>query len=269
MPQLIVILFFAGIPFSSAKIFSTSFRNLSANNRAFNTESEVKDFNRVGFNDSASSVMVLSKRWEVCSDIRFGGQCMVLSPGRYPSLAAIGMNNRLSSVRPLDSIERLDDRSRPPETPPVYDSRRRNQERLFNARVTSARAVVGPVEKRCWVERENVPRTQGEVNLGGAVAGALIGGILGHQVGGGAGKDIATVGGAVAGAALGANVGRDVNNQPVAQRDVKRCVDQPAVSRPAFWDVSYSFRGQQHRVQTSYEPGDSITVNANGEPRSD
>ena len=236
--------------------------------RSFNTENEVANFNQFGFNDRASSVVVLGAPWEVCSDSRFGGQCMVLRPGRYPSLATMGMNDRLSSVRGMDPSERIDNRRMAPEPVPVYDSRRRGQERLFDARVSSARAVVGPVEQRCWVERQDVPRTQGEINVGGAVAGALLGGILGHQVGGGTGKDIATVGGAVAGAALGANVGRDANGQPATQRDVKRCADQPASNRPAFWDVSYEFRGQQHRVQMSSEPGDSITVNENGEPRS-
>ena len=237
--------------------------------RAFNTQAEVRDFKRFGFNDRASSAVVLGKRWEVCSDAYFGGQCMVLRPGRYPSLAAMGMNDRLSSVRALDPAERIDSRRMAPAPMPVYDNRRHNQERLYEVRVDSARAVVGPVEQRCWVEREEVPKTRGDINMGGAVAGALLGGILGHQVGGGVGKDIATVGGAVAGAAVGANVGRDANGQPASQRDVKRCVDRPASNKPAFWDVSYSFRGQQHRVQMSAEPGPFLTVNRMGEPRSE
>jgi outer membrane lipoprotein SlyB len=247
----------------------TFYENENFQGRAFNTGAEVRDFNQFGFNDRASSVVVLGERWEVCSDSRFNGQCMVLRPGRYPSLAAMGMNDKLSSVRPTDPSERIDNRRLAPEAVPVYDSRRRGQERLFDARVSSARAVVGPAEQRCWMEREDVPKTRGDINVGGAVAGALLGGILGHQVGGGTGKDIATVGGAVAGAALGANVGRDANGQEATQRDVKRCADQPASTKPAFWDVSYTFRGQQHRVQMSSEPGESITVNENGEPRSE
>ncbi len=237
--------------------------------RSFTTSQQKPNFKRVGFNDTASSVFVTGGRWEVCDDVRFNGRCVVLRPGRYPSLAAMGMNDRLSSVRPTDPTERIESRRLAPEPVPVYDSRRRSQERLFDARVTSARAVVGPAEQRCWVEREDVPKTQGSINAGGAVVGALLGGILGHQVGGGTGKDIATVGGAVAGAALGANVGRDANGQPATQRDVKRCADQPASGRPAFWDVSYSFRGQPHRVQMTTEPGESISVNENGEPRND
>ena len=45
----------------------------------------------------------------------------------------------------------------------------------------------------------------------GAVGGAVIGGILGHQVGGGRGNDIATVAGAVGGAVAGNEVEKHVN----------------------------------------------------------
>lgn len=42
--------------------------------------------------------------------------------------------------------------------------------------------------------------------IGGTVAGAVIGGLVGHQIGGGKGKTLATVGGAVAGGAVGRHV---------------------------------------------------------------
>ena len=74
--------------------------------------------------------------------------------------------------------------------------------------VSSVRAVVGPPEQHCWVERQQVVEDRGDVNVPGAIVGAVIGGVLGHQVGGGRGRDVATVGGAVAGGAIGANVGR-------------------------------------------------------------
>src|SRR5262245_31851464 len=69
------------------------------------------------------------------------------------------------------------------------DFRRRPNERLYDAKVTEVRAIVGPSEQRCWIERERVS-TRG-ATAGGAIAGAVIGGILGHQVGRGRGQDIA------------------------------------------------------------------------------
>jgi uncharacterized protein YcfJ len=163
---------------------------------------------------------------------------------------------------------RVEDRRYAPAPVAVYDNRRRDEERIFEANVTSVRAVVGPPEQRCWMEREEVAATRGEPNVGGAVLGALVGGVLGHQVGGGVGKDIATVGGAVAGAAVGANVGRNNNGTPATTRDVQKCATQPSNAAPAFWDVSYTFRGVEHRIQMTAPPGATIPVNAQGEPRS-
>nr|WP_295778520.1 beta/gamma crystallin-related protein [Rhodoferax sp.] len=236
--------------------------------RTFSVDKQVEDFSRTGFNDRASSVVVLGQRWEVCVNSRFNGQCMVLNPGRYPSLAAMGMNDRISSVRALDWNVRVEERRFAPAPVAVYDNRRREQEQIFNANVTSARAVVGPPEQRCWMEREEVAATRGEANVGGAVLGALVGGVLGHQVGGGVGKDIATVGGLAAGAAIGANVGRDKNGTPATTRDVQKCENRPSNAAPAFWDVSYNFRGVEHRLQMTAPPGATIPVNAQGEPRS-
>ena len=232
--------------------------------RSFTTAKPVGNFERYGFNDRASSVVVLNDRWEVCTDAQFGGRCAILRPGRYASLADMGMNDRVSSVRIVGSNARIsDDRYAPPPVP-VYDSRRRKNERLFEADVTAVRAVVGPPEQRCWVEREQVPQERSSANVPGAIAGALLGGILGHQVGGGRGQDIATAGGAVAGAAVGANVGR--GGQPIT-RDVQRCAATPAAARPDYWDVTYNFRGQEHTIQMTSPPGRTVTVNRQGEPR--
>lgn len=252
-------------PLASQVIF---FESEGFQGRTLTVDQTVLNLSDTGFNDRASSAVVLGQRWEVCVDSRFSGQCRVLNPGRYGSLASMGMNDRISSVRAVDWNVRVDDRRYAPTPVVAYDSRRRNEERLFDAPVTSVRAVVGPAEQRCWMEREEVAATRGDPNVGGAVVGALLGGILGHQVGGGVGKDIATVGGAVAGAAVGSNVGRNNTGQAATTRDVQRCATRPSNAAPAFWDVSYNFKGIEHRVQMSVAPGATIQVNANGEPRS-
>src|SRR5206468_4214108 len=71
--------------------------------------------------------------------------------------------------------------------------RRHDGERTFEAPVTAVRAVVGPPEQRCWVERQEIEQ-RGAPNVGGAIAGAVIGGVLGHQIGSGRGRDVATAG---------------------------------------------------------------------------
>ena len=81
--------------------------------------------------------------------------------------------------------------------------------------------------------------------------------------GGGRGKDVATAGGAVAGALVGANAGR---GDSYGSRDVQRC-KTVASDKPEYWDVTYNYRGVEHRVQMSTPPGSTIAVNTNGEPR--
>jgi uncharacterized protein YcfJ len=235
--------------------------------QSFTAENEIRNFERFGFNDRASSVVVLRGRWEVCDDSRFRGRCIVLRPGRYPSLTAMGMNDRISSVRTVSRDARVDDNRYAPAPVPVYDNRRRNNERLYQANVTSVRAVVGPPEQRCWIEHEQVGQDRtSNLNVPGAVIGAVIGGVLGHQVGGGTGRDIATVGGAVAGGAVGSQVGRG-GGQQVQTQDVQRCETVPSQAQPDHWDVTYNFRGQEHRMQVTAPPGPTVTVNERGEPR--
>jgi uncharacterized protein YcfJ len=97
------------------------------------------------------------------------------------------------------------------------------------------------------------------------VAGALIGGILGPQVGRGSGRDAATAAGVVGGAAIGANTAGG-STGAVGYQDVQRCQQVPAAA-PAYYDVTYNFRGMEHHVQMSAPPGPTIVVNERGEPR--
>ncbi len=233
----------------------------------FTTLRNVNNFVKSGFNDRASSAIVMNDRVEVCNDINFKGQCTVLRSGRYPSLGAMGINDRVSSVRILNSNDRVSNDRYAPPTYPVYDSRRRDGEGIYEATVTSVRAVLGSPTQRCWVERENVVQYSSN-NAGAVIAGSILGGILGHQVGGGRGQDLATIGGVLAGATLGANLSNDGMGQQVVTRDVQRCSTIPSQAQPEYWDVTYTFRNIEHRVQMANPPGRTITVNRSGLPRS-
>ncbi|MDP1533312.1 MAG: beta/gamma crystallin-related protein, partial [Rubrivivax sp.] len=94
--------------------------------RNHTSEAAVADMRRVGFDDRASSVVVRGNQaWEVCEDLSFSGRCVLLQPGDYPSLSAMGMNNRITSMRMVATGAQ-------PQRPPVAgDYRRRDDERLF------------------------------------------------------------------------------------------------------------------------------------------
>jgi len=149
--------------------------------------------------------------------------------------------------------------------PGVYDYRRRQGETLYEAPVTSVRAVVGPPQQRCWVERQVIDSGGAGINVPGAIVGGVVGGILGHQIGSGRGQDLATGIGAAGGAVVGANVGRAPGT--VYTQDVQRCENIASAGSLDYWDVTYTFRGFEHHVQTTSPPGRTILVNAEGEPR--
>ncbi|HVF62502.1 MAG TPA: beta/gamma crystallin family protein [Casimicrobiaceae bacterium] len=232
--------------------------------RSFPVNATIENFDGSGFNDRASSVIVERGRWELCQDAFFRGSCTVLRPGQYPSLAAMGLNDRVSSVRRVRANAEPRVAYAPP--PPAAEPYRfypQHGERLFQADVLAVRAVVGPPEQRCWVEREQVH--QSGANVPGAIIGGIIGGVIGHQIGSGRGNDVATAVGAVGGAAIGANVDR--RSGRTYTQDVQRCASVPSAAAPAYYDVTYGFRGQTHRAQLAAPPGSTITVNGQGEPR--
>lgn len=79
-----------------------------------------------------------------------------------------------------------------------------------------------------------------ELNMGGTAIGAIVGGILGNQVGGGNGKKAATVIGAIAGGAAGNQIGN-------------------SVSRQKIWNVSVTFEdGQTSVYQYPNDPQVSV-----------
>jgi hypothetical protein len=82
--------------------------------RSFTTKKSLDNLRRQGFNDRASSADVRGERWEVCEDRRFRGRCVVLRPGRYSSLASMGLNDQVSSVRSIPKNVRIDERNYAP-----------------------------------------------------------------------------------------------------------------------------------------------------------
>jgi uncharacterized protein YcfJ len=242
----------------------TFFEGENFSGRSFTTQQPMENFRANDANDRTSSLDIVGDRWEVCEDTQFRGRCVVLGSGRYPSLASMGLNDRISSVRYVNWNSRSD--SGRGDRVPDRDYGRRDNERTYEANVTSVRAVVGAAEQRCWMEPSQVPAQRSGVNVPGTVVGALVGGILGHQIGHGTTRNVATVGGAVAGGLVGNKVGG--GSQAQAQGpDVQRCSTTQSQASPSYWDVTYDFRGQEHRVQMTNQPGATVIVNEQGEPR--
>jgi surface antigen len=67
----------------------------------------------------------------------------------------------------------------------------------------------------------------------GMATGAVLGGVLGHQIGGGSGKTVATIGGAALGAFVGSRVGRNMDR--IDQARTTHALDQSADGESTAW----------------------------------
>jgi hypothetical protein len=65
--------------------------------RSFNVDAPMPILS--GFNQRAESVQVFGGVWELCDDAQFRGRCVTVS-SNIPDLAALGLRNRVESVRP-------------------------------------------------------------------------------------------------------------------------------------------------------------------------
>jgi uncharacterized protein YcfJ len=118
-----------------------------------------------------------------------------------------------------------------------------------------------------WVNE--VRRTDGDRNYGGAVVGGVAGALLGNQVGRGHGKEAATAVGAVVGALTGDRLanGDRVEQYEQVPREVTSCRTVSDVqTRITGYRVDYEYRGQPYTTFMHENPGASIDVRVSVEP---
>ncbi|WP_150629299.1 glycine zipper 2TM domain-containing protein, partial [Pseudomonas fluorescens] len=99
----------------------------------------------------------------------------------------------------------------------------------------------------------------------GSVIGAVAGGLLGNQVGGGNGKKIATVAGAVGGGYAGNKVQEGMQERDTYTTTQTRCNTVNDISSKVIgYDVRYSLNGKEGKVRMDHEPGNEIAVDKEG-----
>lgn len=92
----------------------------------------------------------------------------------------------------------------------------------------------------------------------GALLGAVAGGAVGNQVGGGSGRALATMAGVIGGAMLG----NSIEGQPAARaQEQTTCTQQTTYeNRTIGYNVTYEYAGKQYQVQTPVDPGPTLRV---------
>lgn len=107
---------------------------------------------------------------------------------------------------------------------------------------------------------------QDENRLTGSVLGAVAGGVIGHQFGGGRGKDVATVVGALGGGYAGNQVQGAMQERDTYTSTQQRCKTVYDKSEKMLgYDVTYKIGDQHGKIRMENDPGTQIPLDSNGQ----
>lgn len=97
--------------------------------------------------------------------------------------------------------------------------------------------------------------------IAGTAIGAVAGGLLGNQVGGGKGRTLATVAGVVGGGYAGKRIQENRQENNVTQSTRRRCTTVGEASdKVVAYDVKYQYNGVTRSVRMDHDPGDRVQV---------
>jgi uncharacterized protein YcfJ len=138
-------------------------------------------------------------------------------------------------------------------------------EKPSGAEVVSTRALVKTIKtprQECHDEQVTRTKPAKDTNrLAGTGIGAVVGGLLGHEVGGGSGKVLATVAGAAAGGYAGNKIEQKVQAGDTYTTTEQRCMTAYDTSEvPNGYDVTYVLDGKHHHVHMDHDPGKTIPL---------
>jgi surface antigen len=88
----------------------------------------------------------------------------------------------------------------------------------------------------------------------GMVSGAVLGGVLGHQIGGGSGNAIATIGGAALGGFVGSRIGRSMDRED--QRKTAQALEASPDQRASSWRNPNTGQSYSVTPKRTYEGAD-------------
>jgi len=106
---------------------------------------------------------------------------------------------------------------------------------------------------------------QDENKIAGSLLGAVAGGVLGHQFGGGHGKTVTTVAGALAGGYAGNRVQGSLQDSDTYSSNQQRCQTVYDKSQKLIgYDVTYKIGEQQGKIRMDHDPGTQIPLDKKG-----
>jgi uncharacterized protein YcfJ len=133
------------------------------------------------------------------------------------------------------------------------------------ARVVSVDPVRESTEPRRECHDEVVTRrapVKDQHQIAGTAIGAVAGGLLGNQIGGGKGRTLATVAGAVGGGYAGHEIQQHRQETNTVTSTVRKCSTVPGSGgdKIVAYDVRYEYNGVTRSVRMDHDPGDRVEV---------
>lgn len=159
----------------------------------------------------------------------------------------------------------------------AYKDRRSSPVVYDYARVLSAEPIIRYVTvttpvKECWEDVEYYSVDHRPHGIGvRTLFGAILGGVIGHQIGSGRGNDIATV----AGTLIGASIARDaaLRNGDYGRREYSRPVTRCKThyqtheeERIDGYRVIYKYHGQKYATNMPNDPGKRLRIRVDIRP---
>lgn len=144
---------------------------------------------------------------------------------------------------------------------PAYQA----QGRVLKVTPIYEEVVVGRPEKRCWDERVPTSRGHGDAAVP-TIAGAIVGGVVGNQIGKGSGNTAATVAGALLGGAVGNQIGHQREDSYRVERRCERVGGREVSQEVVAYRVKYEYRGKVFWTRTKHHPGRFIDLDVNVHP---
>lgn len=98
--------------------------------------------------------------------------------------------------------------------------------------------------------------------IAGTAIGAVAGGLLGNQIGGGKGRTLATVAGAIGGGYAGHEIQKNRQENNVVSSTQRRCnnVAGKGGEKIIGYDVAYEYNGVTRTIRMDHDPGDRVQV---------
>ena len=147
--------------------------------------------------------------------------------------------------------------------------------KVVDVQPLTTRVRVQTPRRECWDEtRYEEPRSSDVMPrsvAGRTLLGAVLGGVIGHQIGSGNANKAATAGGAVIGAAIGHQQGMRRYGAVSAPQpySVQRCETRyhdEYQERVDGYRVTYVYHGRRQVTELPYRPGDRIRVRVDVSP---